>query len=98
MGLLLGSLIGIQIGALTTKVVSGSTIKSFWVTTILAGFINRLTVIPKQFNDLGIINIPKSVAQNIETAGFFIFWIIIAIFVFWVVMSFFKNIKTFREG
>lgn len=98
MGLLLGSLVGIQIGALTTKVVSGSTIKGFWVTTIVAGFINRLSVIPKQFNELGIINIPKSIAQGIETAGFFIFWIIIAIFVCWVMLSFLKNIKTFREG
>lgn len=97
MGLLLGSLIGIQIGALTTKVVKGVTIRLFWVTTILAGFVNRVTVLPKQFNDLGIINIPKSLAQGIETAGFFIFWIIIVAFVIWVLTNFLKNIRTFRE-
>lgn len=97
MGLLLGSLIGIQIGALTTKVVKGVTIRWFWVITILAGFVNRVTVLPKQFNDLGIINIPKPLAQGIETAGFIIFWVIIIVFVFWVLSNFFKNIGTFRE-
>ncbi|MDH5767788.1 MAG: sulfite exporter TauE/SafE family protein [Nitrospirota bacterium] len=97
MGLLLGSLIGIQIGALTTKVVKGVTIRLFWVTTILAGFINRVTVLPKQFNDLEIINIPKSLAQGIETAGFIIFWVIIITFVIWVLINFLKNLKLFRE-
>lgn len=46
MGLLLSSLIGIQIGALTTKVVPGMVIRGFWVTTILAGFANRASVVP----------------------------------------------------
>lgn len=97
MGLLLGSLIGIQIGALTTKVVKGVTIRLFWVTTILAGLVNRVTALPKQFNDLGIINIPKSLAQGIETAGLIIFWVIIIVFVVYVLSNFLKNLGMFRE-
>jgi len=97
MGLLLGSLIGIQIGALTTKVVKGVTIRLFWVTTILAGLVNRVTALPKQFNDLEIINIPKSLAQGIETAGLIIFWVIIIVFVVYVLSNFLKNLGMFRE-
>jgi len=98
MGMLLGSLLGIQIGALTTKVVKGITIRGFWVTTILAGFINRFTAIPKQFTELGIIHIPKGIVVGIEKSGFFIFWIIILVFVFWVLSTFVKNLRTFREA
>ena len=97
MGMLLGSLLGIQIGALTTKVVKGSTIRGFWVTTILAGFINRVTALPKQFTELGIINLPKTLGLGIEKAGFYIFWIIIVTFVLWVLGTFIRNIRTFRE-
>jgi len=97
MGLLLGSLIGIQIGALTTKVVVGITIRLFWAITIFAGFINRATALPKQFNELGVINIPKSLAQGIETGGFYIFWLTIVVFVMYVLSNFLRNIRTFRE-
>lgn len=97
MGLLLGSLIGVQIGALTTKVVVGTTIRLFWTVTIVAGFVNRLTTLPKQFNEMGVISIPKILASGIETAGFYIFWVTIAAFVLWVLSNFFRNIRTFRE-
>ncbi|MFH0813209.1 MAG: sulfite exporter TauE/SafE family protein [Pseudomonadota bacterium] len=96
MGMLLGSLFGIQIGALTTKVVKGVTIRGFWVTTILAGFINRVSALPKQFNEIGIIHLPKSLVNAIGMAGNYIFWIIIGAFVLWVLSAFVRNIKTFR--
>lgn len=98
MGMLLGSLFGIQIGALTTKVVSGMTIRMFWVVTILAGFINRVATLPKQFTDMGYINLPRQLVQGIETGGNVIFWLTVIIFITWVLRSFLKNIKTFREG
>ena len=41
MGMLIGSLLGIQVGALTTKVVKGIHIRGFYAVSILAGFINR---------------------------------------------------------
>ena len=46
MGMLLGSLIGIQIGAMVTKVVSGITIRGFYAMAVLAGFVNRIFALP----------------------------------------------------
>jgi uncharacterized membrane protein YfcA len=97
MGMLLGSLLGIQIGALTTKVVSGITIRMFWVITIVAGFINRASTLPKQFTDMGYINFPKPLAAGIETGGNVLFWVTVVAFVIWVLMSFLKNIAKLRE-
>jgi hypothetical protein len=98
MGMLLGSLLGIQIGALVTKVVSGLTIRMFWATTIVAGFINRFTTLPKQFTDMGYLNLPQSLVSGFELLGNILFWIVIVAFVGWVLSSFLRNIKTFREG
>ncbi len=41
MGMLLGSLFGVQIGAMVTKVVKGITIRGFYAMAVLAGFVNR---------------------------------------------------------
>ncbi len=59
MGMLLGSLIGIQVGALTTKVVKGIHIRGFYAMSIIAGFINRATTLPKKLTELEYINVPK---------------------------------------
>ncbi len=98
MGMLLGSLLGIQIGSLTTKVVSGMTIRMFWVITIVAGFINRVATLPKQFTGMELIKLPKPVVDGIETGGNILFWVTIVSFVLWVLSNFLKNIKKFREG
>jgi hypothetical protein len=98
MGMLLGSLLGIQIGALVTKVVSGITIRMFWAITILAGFISRATALPRLFNDLGYISIAPSVSGAIETIGNICFWGVVILFVVWVVWNFIKNIRMLREG
>ncbi len=97
MGLLLGSLIGVQVGALTTEVIRGIDIRGFYACCILAGFINRASVLPKQFTELGYIELSKPVASGIEAFGFFAFWIILAIFCIWVLSKFFGNIKALRE-
>ncbi len=97
MGMLLGSLIGIQVGALTTKVVRGIDIRGFYAATILAGFVNRATVLPKKLTEIGYINVPKSLASAIETAGFWVFWIIVAVFGVWVMSKFFGNLKALKE-
>ena len=52
MGMLLGSLLGIQVGALTTKVVKGIYIRGFYAITILAGFFNRFFALPKKLNEM----------------------------------------------
>lgn len=97
MGLLLGSLIGIQIGALTTKVVPGMVIRGFWVLTILAGFANRASVVPDKLRSLEIWNISKGLCDIIILVGNVVFWIAVGGFAVWVMGSFFKNLKAFRE-
>jgi hypothetical protein len=97
MGMLLGSLIGIQVGALTTKVVRGLDIRGFYAITILAGFANRITVLPKKLGELGYIKVASGTANVIEQIGFWIFWIIIAFFGVWLFAKFFGNLKALRE-
>jgi len=97
MGMLLGSLIGIQVGALTTKVVRGLDIRGFYAITILAGFANRITVLPKKLGELGYIKIASGTATVIEQIGFWIFWVIIAFFGVWLFAKFFGNLKALKE-
>ena len=97
MGMLLGSLIGIQVGALTTKVVKGIHIRGFYAMSIIAGFINRASTLPKKMNELEYTNIPKSLAATIEFVGNILFWLVIAFFGAWIISKFFANIKGLRE-
>ncbi len=98
MGMLLGSLIGIQVGALTTKVVKGIHIRGFYAMAILAGFVNRASAVPKKMIELEYIKMSQpSVATGIETIGGSVFWAVIAVFGFWVFSKFFTNIKTLKE-
>lgn len=97
MGMLIGSLIGIQIGALTTKVVKGIHIRGFYAMSIIAGFINRVATLPKKLTELEVINMSKSVTSGIETAGNIIFWIVVSFFGIWVFSKFFMNINKLRE-
>lgn len=97
MGLLLGSLIGIQIGALTTKVVPGMVIRGFWVLTILAGFANRASVVPDKLRSLEIWDVSKSFCDIVILIGNIVFWVAVGGFAVWVLGSFFKNLRAFRE-
>jgi len=97
-GMLLGSLIGIQIGALTTKVVKGIYIRGFYATAIIAGFINRLFALPGKLGDLEIIKISKGLGSGLATAGTIIFFLVIGFFAVWVSSKFFGNIKTLKGG
>ncbi len=96
MGMLVGSLLGIQVGALTTKVVKGIHIRGFYAVTILAGFINRLFAMPAKLAEMKIVSIPKSVTSAFDTAGFYIFFIIIGLFAVWVLREFFGKIGMLR--
>jgi hypothetical protein len=97
MGMLLGSLIGIQVGALTTKVVRGIHIRGFYAASIIAGFINRASTLPKKMTELEVINMPTSVTSTIESVGNIVFWIVVGFFGVWVISKFFVNIKALRE-
>lgn len=96
MGMLLGSLIGIQIGALTTKVVKGIHIRGFYAISILAGFINRAATLPKKLVELEMINMSKDTVTNIEFVGNIVFWVVVSIFAAWVISKFLFNIKKLR--
>ncbi len=96
MGMLLGSLIGIQVGALTTKVVKGVHIRGFYAVSILAGFINRAATLPKKLVELEVINMSKPVVKGIESAGNVIFWVVVSLFAIWVISKFVTNINVLR--
>ncbi|MBF0397939.1 MAG: sulfite exporter TauE/SafE family protein [Desulfobacterales bacterium] len=96
MGMLLGSLIGIQVGALVTKVVKGITIRGFYALAVLGGFVNRFFALPKKLADLDIISLPQSVASILNIIGSWAFFIIVGTFAVWVIGTFFMNLKTLK--
>lgn len=99
MGMLLGSLLGIQIGALTTKVVKGVHIRGFYAVSILAGFVNRAATLPKKLVELEVMNISPGIVDAIEYGGNVLFWLVVAVFGFWVIGKFVVNIGKLRaEG
>jgi uncharacterized protein len=97
MGMLIGSLIGIQVGALTTKVVKGIHIRGFYAMSIIAGFINRATTLPKKMVELEYLQMSKATVDLIETAGNYLFWIVVGFFGVWVISKFVTNIGKLRE-
>lgn len=96
MGMLLGSLIGVQIGALTTKVVKGIYIRGFYATAILAGFVNRFFALPAKLKQMEVLDISDSLAQGLDQVGMWVFFLVIGIFAFWVLGKFFGNMRYLR--
>jgi len=98
-GMLLGSIVGIQLGALTTKVVKGIYIRGFYAVTILAGFVNRAAALPKKLTELEYINLSRSLINGIETTGNILFWVIVGLFGLRVLSMFLTSVKELRgEG
>ncbi len=93
MGMLLGSLLGIQIGAMVTKVVKGITIRGFYAMAVLAGFVNRIFALPAKLGEMGVIPISKPVGSVLEAIGIWAFFIVIAGFSIWVIGTFMQNIS-----
>jgi hypothetical protein len=99
MGMLLGSLIGVQIGSLVTKVVPGIMIRGFFAVAVTAGFVNRFAALPEKLQSLGYLKITKEVGSLINTVGNSLFFLAIGLFAVWVFYSFFSNIKLLKtEG
>lgn len=96
MGMLLGSLLGIQMGAMVTKVVPGITIRGFYAITVLAGFINRLFALPKKLADMEFITLSKNTSALLDKIGGVIFFIVVGFFAVWVIGTFLKNLKTLK--
>jgi hypothetical protein len=97
MGMLVGSLLGIQVGALTTKVVKGIHIRGFYAVSILAGFVNRAATLPRKMVELELISMPKAITANIEFVGNILFWVVVGFFGVWMFTMFFANLGSLRE-
>jgi uncharacterized membrane protein YfcA len=99
MGMLLGSLLGIQIGAMVTKVVPGITIRGFYAMAVLSGFINRAFALPGKLAELEILPLSRTVVKVLDTIGVWAFFLVIGIFAVWVIGTFLANLKTLKgEG
>jgi len=98
LGMLLGSVVGVQIGALVTTQVRGSVIRGFYAVTILAGFANRLTALPRRLADAGLISLDAGVGKAIESAGAVLFFALVSIFALWVLSCFVRNLGALRRS
>ena len=96
MGMLLGSLVGIQIGAMVTKVVPGVAIRGFYAMAVLAGAVNRLFALPGKLGDMDVLPISGSVGNLLDTIGTVLFFIIVGGFGVWVITTFVRNIGVLR--
>ncbi len=96
MGMLLGSLVGIQVGSLVTKVVKGITIRGFYAMAVLAGFVNRIFALPGKLGEMGVVPISKQLGVVLDKIGIYAFFIVIIIFGIWVIGTFFKNMSTLK--
>ncbi len=96
MGMLLGSLVGVQIGAMVTKVVPGITIRGFYAMAVLAGFINRIFALPGKLSDLEVISLSPAVVSLLDNIGILAFFIVIGGFAVWVIYTFISNLGRLR--
>ena len=96
MGMLLGSLLGIQIGAMTTKVVKGITIRGFYAMAVLAGFVNRIFALPGKLSEMEVLPISKQTSAILEGIGIWAFFIVIGGFGVWVIGTFIVNIRVLK--
>ena len=98
MGMLLGSLIGIQIGSIVTKVVPGTTIRGFYALTVTAGFLNRVCALPEKLMKMGYIEVGPGFIKAVDLIGIGGFFIIITAFAVWVFYCFFANLNVLKSG
>jgi len=96
MGMLLGSLVGIQIGTLVTKVVSGVTIRGFFALAVMSAFVNRVFALPGKLASMDFIPLSSETAATIENVGIVIFFVTLGSFAVWVIWTFLTNIKTLK--
>ena len=96
MGMLLGSLVGIQVGTLVTKVVPGATIRGFYALAVMSAFVNRVFALPRKLVSLDVLPLSANAAKAIETAGMYIFFVVLGSFAVWVFWTFFSNLRTLK--
>ena len=96
MGMLLGSLLGIQVGTLVTKVVPGVTIRGFYALAVMSAFVNRVFALPGKLVSLEVLPISRETAKLVENVGMYTFFIVLGSFAVWVFWTFFSNVRTLR--
>lgn len=97
MGMLLGSLLGIQIGAMVTKVVPAIYINGFYAMAVLAGFINRIFALPAKLGEMEVLSISKQAGAVLDKIGVYAFFVVIGGFTVWVIGTFLKNINNLKR-
>lgn len=97
MGMLIGSLLGIQIGAMATKVVPGIYIRGFYALSIMAGFVNRLFALPGKLAEMKQLPHNPGLYHMFDVVGNILFFIVIGIFAVWVIGKFLTSFKQLKE-
>jgi hypothetical protein len=97
MGMLLGSLVGIQIGALVTRVVKGITIRGFYAMAVLAGFVNRAFALPGKLSELEVLALPAWSVRLLDRIGIWAFFLVIGVFAVWVIGTFLRNLDKLKQ-
>jgi uncharacterized membrane protein YfcA len=95
-GMLLGSLMGIQIGAMVTKVVPGSYIRGFYALAVLAGFCNRIFALPGKLGQMDVLPISQGAGDTLESVGIWLFFIVLGTFAIWVIGTFLRHVRSLR--
>lgn len=96
MGMLIGSLLGVQIGAMVTQVVKGITIRGFYAMAVLAGFVNRLFALPGKLAELEVISLSAGTAALLDSIGIWAFFLVIGGFAVWVIGTFIASTGKLR--
>ena len=89
--------LGIQVGAMVTKVVKGITIRGFYALAVLAGFVNRAFALPGKLVELEVLRLPRTLVEVLDAIGVWSFFLVISIFAVWVIGTFISNIGTLKE-
>lgn len=97
MGMLIGSLFGVQIGAMVTKVVPGVTICAFYALAVLTGFVNRIFALPEKLRALEVIGWSEEFCGLLANIGTYVFFIALLIFTLWIFKTFFISLGKLRE-
>lgn len=96
MGMLLGSLVGIQVGTLVTKVVPGATIRGFYALAVMSAFVNRVFALPRKLVTLEVLPLSPAAAKTVEDVGMWVFFVVLGSFAVWVFWTFFSNVRTLK--
>ena len=91
--LYLGSMIGIQAGAIATKYVADVTIKLVLLLVIITSEVSRVLSIPKYLNNMNIIQIDHSLSSLLNVVGGWVLYIGAAIGVLIILVSMRKGMK-----